>query len=43
MTKELPRFTNEAEEREFWATHDATDYVDWESARRVVMPNLKPS
>lgn len=38
-----PRFRDEAEEREFWATHDSADYVDWRSARRVSFPNLKPS
>jgi len=39
----LPRFRDEAEEREFWATHDSADYVDWARARRVSFPNLKPS
>lgn len=24
----IPKFANEDEEREFWATHDATDYFD---------------
>lgn len=43
MTKKLPKFTDEAAERAFWATHDATDYVDWDSAKRIVLPNLKPS
>lgn len=42
-SKRPPKFKNEDEEREFWATHDATDYVDWESARRVRFPNLKPT
>lgn len=39
--KEIPKFANEAEEREFWMTHDTTDYVDWSKARRVTLPNLK--
>lgn len=26
--KPLPRFRSENEEREFWATHDSTDYFD---------------
>jgi predicted DNA binding CopG/RHH family protein len=43
MTKKLPRFKSEDEERKFWATHDSTEYVDWDSAQRVVLPNLKPS
>ena len=41
--KQLPKFRNEDEEREFWARHDVTDYVDWRFARRVRFPNLKPT
>lgn len=41
--KEIPKFTNEAEEQEFWLTHDSTDYVDWSKAQRVSFPNLKPT
>ena len=41
--KPIPKFESEDEEREFWATHDATDYIDWSQGRRVSMPNLKPS
>ncbi|MBI4227350.1 MAG: BrnA antitoxin family protein [Candidatus Omnitrophica bacterium] len=41
--KQIPKFRSEDEEREFWATHDTTDYVDWRSARRVQFPNLKPT
>jgi predicted DNA binding CopG/RHH family protein len=40
--KPIPRFRNEAEEREFWATHDTTDYIDWSKAKRAVFPNLRP-
>jgi predicted DNA binding CopG/RHH family protein len=43
MIKPIPEFENEDEEREFWATHDSADYVDWGKAQRVVFPNLKPS
>jgi predicted DNA binding CopG/RHH family protein len=46
MTKKLkpiPRFKTEGEEREFWESHDSTDYLDWSKARRVRFPNLKPS
>ncbi len=39
----LPTFRSEDEERDFWATHDATDYFDFSKARRVSFPNLKPS
>ncbi|MBA3590387.1 BrnA antitoxin family protein [Methylibium sp.] len=41
--KPLPAFRTEAAERAFWATHDATDYLDLSTARRVVLPNLKPT
>ena len=41
--KPVPRFRNEGEEREFWETHDSTDYVDWSKAKRVSFPNLKLS
>lgn len=39
--KPIPEFRNENEERDFWATHDSTDYVDWSKARHVIFPNLK--
>ncbi|OGU18181.1 MAG: hypothetical protein A2076_11440 [Geobacteraceae bacterium GWC2_53_11] len=39
--KKIPKFANETEEREFWMTHDSTDYVDWSKAERVTFPNLK--
>ena len=41
--KEIPTFKREDEEREFWATHDSTDYVDWDKAETIVLPKLKPS
>lgn len=41
--KEIPDFKNEEEERQFWAEHDSTRYVDWSKATRGVFPNLKPS
>ena len=39
----LPTFKTEAEERTFWKTHDATDYLDLSKAQRVTFANLKPS
>ncbi len=41
--KKVPRFKSEADEAEFWATHDSTEYIDYATAKRVVFPNLKPS
>lgn len=39
----VPKFANEAEERAFWETHDSTEYLDWSKAKKVALPNLKPS
>ena len=41
--KPIPRFDSEDEERDFWASADSVDYVDWSRAKRVTMPKLKPS
>jgi len=43
MIKKIPEFKNEDEERQFWAEHDSTEYLDWGQARRALFPNLKPS
>jgi len=44
-TKTIPRFADEAQERAFWETQDAnsTEYLDWSKARKVALPNLKPT
>lgn len=39
--KKIPKFKSEKEEREFWQTHDSTEYVDYSTAKRVRFPNLK--
>ena len=41
--KTMPRFETEAEERAFWSEQDATEYFDWSQARKVVLPELRPS
>ncbi|MBI4035717.1 hypothetical protein HY383_02120 [Candidatus Daviesbacteria bacterium] len=42
--KTIPKFRSEKEEREFWQTHDSTEYVDYsKAARGVRFPNLKLS
>ena len=33
--KPIPDFASEEEERQFWQTHDSTEYVDWSKAERV--------
>lgn len=41
--KQVPGFDSEDQEREFWAAHDSAEYVDWGTAKRVILANLKPS
>ncbi len=39
----IPEFKNENEERNFWTTHDSSDYLDWTNPTEARMPKLKPS
>ncbi len=41
--KKIPQFSDEAEEREFWATADSTEYINWEKSKKVAFSKLKPS
>jgi predicted DNA binding CopG/RHH family protein len=41
--KKIPTFKDEDAEREFWATADSTEYIDWSKAQRITLPNLRPS
>jgi len=41
--KTAPDFKNEEEERDFWELNDSSEYVDWKTAQKVVLPNLKPT
>ena len=41
--KAIPKFATEEEERKFWEQKDSSDYLDWNKAQPVVMPNLKPT
>ncbi|MCK4914263.1 MAG: BrnA antitoxin family protein [Planctomycetes bacterium] len=41
--KRIPKFKSEDQEREFWSKHDSTDYLNWNKAERMTLPNLKPS
>lgn len=43
MKKEIPKFASEEEERAFWSEADSTEFIDWKKAKRVILPNLKPS
>ena len=41
--KPIPQFKNEAEEAEFWAAHDTTQYFDTSNPIELDLPNLKPT
>jgi predicted DNA binding CopG/RHH family protein len=41
--KSIPKFKNEDEEREFWATHSPLEYFDTHNITRASFPKLKPS
>jgi len=43
MKKRIPNFKSEDDERQFWATADSTEYVDWAAGKRRKLPALKPS
>jgi predicted DNA binding CopG/RHH family protein len=43
LTKAIPKFTSEAQERNYWETHDSTDHLDWSKAKKIALPNLKPT
>ena len=39
----FPKFKNEDDERDFWATHDLTDYLDNFEPIRIDLSELRPS
>jgi len=41
--KKVPKFKNENDEREFWAKHDSSEFIDYSKAKSFEFPNLKPS
>jgi len=41
--KDIPDFSSEEDERAFWATHDSTEYIDWDNAEKAIFSKLKPS
>ena len=40
--KQIPEFDSEQSERDFWAKHDSTEFIDWKNAQYRKFPNLKP-
>jgi predicted DNA binding CopG/RHH family protein len=43
IKKQIPKFQDEDEERDFWAKHDSSEFIDWRQAKRLTLKNLKPS
>ena len=41
--KKIPKFRTLAEEENFWAHHDSTEYLDFSSVELGFFPELKPS
>jgi predicted DNA binding CopG/RHH family protein len=41
--KKILEFKTEDEERDFWSTHDSSEYIDWNKADKATFPDLKPS
>lgn len=41
--KVIPKFKNEDEERDFWATHDTTEYFDIDNPVEMDLSELRPS
>ncbi len=36
-------FKNENQEQEFWGSHESFHYLNWDRAKKVLFPNLKPT
>jgi hypothetical protein len=43
QTKAIPKFATEAQKRAYWEKHESTDYLDLSKAKKVSLPNLKPT
>lgn len=43
MRKQIPQFQSEDSEREFWAKHDSTGFIDWKTAESRKFTKLKPT
>jgi len=41
--KPIPRFASEDDERDFWATHDSTEYFDYTHPIKMDFSHLRPS
>jgi predicted DNA binding CopG/RHH family protein len=41
--KQIPKFNNEDEERDFWAKADSSEYFDWDNPVELDLSKLKPT
>ena len=41
--KPIPKFFSESQERAYWESHDSSVHIDWTKAKKVNLPNLKPT
>ena len=41
--KQIPKFKNEDEERDFWAKADSSEYFDWDNPIELDLSKLKPT
>jgi hypothetical protein len=39
--KKIPTFKDEDAERDFWATADSTEYIDWSKAQRIILAKFR--
>ena len=39
----VTEFKTEEEERLYWQSHNSTDVIDWDQAKKVVFSDLKPT
>ncbi len=41
--RENTRFESEDQERNFWASEDSANYIDWNEAQAISVPDLRAS
>jgi len=41
--KKIPKFSSEAQERDFWGREDSTEYIDWSKGAQATLPRLRPT
>ena len=41
--KPIPEFDSESTEKAFWEENDSSGYLDWPKAKKLAVPDLRPS